>query len=439
MNTHARIVPILAFMLSACSIVACHRVTEEPPPSASPTPPAGLPAVCSSSDVFHVRVPYYYDRSSSPTFDYAFQFRTSSNSSAPVVIILGGGPGQTLIGAAAPEGAIPTSYNLIFTDPRGEGCNASQGAPFPVDFFKTEYLARDVLSMISSLRLRDYIIYGASYGTVHATVTASIAERERFNLPKAVVLEGVLGRAFIGGIDEYYQTFVTEWSRLKGILDPRVVAMLSRTPLPLGYSSRDWATFIRLEMISGEVPNSGHPLVNLLNPLVSDDPGRAAAARDALDQAIRSTLALQPTAVSLLFETLFCRELAGKWSVGWDLVGGNLVLSGQDFCPLIKVPFTPYDAADWPVATPIYYFQGPNDPTIAMSNALHHFNVETRSRRNFVVVGGASHAPLAVSLQALGCSNAVWDAIAFNPAGFVSALRQCPNWPIDWTPGNPSP
>ena len=35
-----------------------------------------------------------------------------------------------LRGREAPDGAIPSSYNLVLTDPRGEGCNASLGQPF---------------------------------------------------------------------------------------------------------------------------------------------------------------------------------------------------------------------------------------------------------------------------------------------------------------------
>jgi surfactin synthase thioesterase subunit len=53
-----------------------------------------------------------------------------------------------------------------------------------------------VLAIVEELRLDDYMLYGISYGTLLATLVASRAEERGLPLPKAIVLEGVLGMAF---------------------------------------------------------------------------------------------------------------------------------------------------------------------------------------------------------------------------------------------------
>src|SRR5262245_46545579 len=79
-----------------------------------------------------VPVRLYPDRLDSPIWDFAIQVRYSNATfplTMPWVVVLPGGPGSPSIGSD--EGAIPLRYNVIFTDPRGAGCNPQAGgAPF---------------------------------------------------------------------------------------------------------------------------------------------------------------------------------------------------------------------------------------------------------------------------------------------------------------------
>jgi pimeloyl-ACP methyl ester carboxylesterase len=389
----------------------------------------------------------YPDRPEDPrTFDLKFKVIPSrTDRDAPVVIGLTGGP-DAIIGRH--EFEVPDSFHVILPDPRGEGCNAGpEGLFSDPRTFRSEYYARDVMEIIKRWNLTNYFVRGTSFGTLHATVMTNLIERdclpspevERQCLPspRALVLEGILGRPYASFIGDYFQGFVREWTRVRQMLDPRIVAQLTNGPLPLELHSREWSFLIRQWLMEGQTPGRPHP-ATILNYLVPDNPLRELA-----EGAIRNYLEASYAAgerSSHGATVVACREyMSGTRANVFDVVNGELTASGNE-CVEVGVGFEePYDAANRRIAkTPIYYFQGPFDPATHLEQATHHFTAQNTAENDawlaFVAVAGAAHSPLRTGLFRRGCSTAIWNAIAFNPSGLQAALTQC-QWPMSLTWG----
>lgn len=226
---------------------------------------------CLSSKVSHIDVPIYPDRNSSNTFSYAYQYIPSHRANAATVIVLPGGPGGTLIGSTSnqsyPTMALPSGwFNTIYTDPRGAGCNQNN---FSTDALKTSYLAKDVVSLIKKLELKNYFIAGVSYGTVLGTEVVSLIEKENLALPRALILEGTMGYAWPDDFKSYIDEFNKDWKRVLAPLPESVGEQLSQDSLPFGLSANAWGAYIYNSLISGDVPGKGHLLQLELYALAS--------------------------------------------------------------------------------------------------------------------------------------------------------------------------
>src|SRR5258708_40258619 len=104
----------------------------------------------------------------------------------------------------------PTLFGSL-TAPRGAGCTVGP----PASPFSTDTLARDILTIIKSVHVTDYTIFGASFGTAEATVLEQLIEADpSIPRPRALVLEGCIGHAW-NGYQDYFQGFATEWDRVK--------------------------------------------------------------------------------------------------------------------------------------------------------------------------------------------------------------------------------
>lgn len=437
MTIHERTIAVLAALaiFSVCAQSRADSATNPDLGQVSQSPPltsanASPPAYCvPSNGVVTWNLPVYWDQPDSLTFPYSFLIQLATvgdPKSAPLGIVIPGGAGVPSIGTAS--GTIfPRSFNVIYTDVRGVGCNRNY--PFATDALTTEYFARDVLSIVRLLGIRNYVLYGVSYGTVQATVMTNIAQNEGIQAPSALVLEGVLGnwRARAAEIVDYAK----EWNRAKALLPPGVVSAF-QTPSPYGIASSDWATLLTKTLNDGATQeHGGNTTVHYLRPL--DDPTTRSAAlvtiRGLIDQIKQSI----PPETFWLASVLHCTETAGS-IYKKDLVNGEIVNAGGNVCPQLGLNFVrPYDSVQYPVTVPIYYFEGSEDPDTSPANALYHYSNQTQANRVFTMIWGAGHPALSKTLHQTGCTPAIFTAIATNPAGVGAALTQCQQlWPLSF-------
>jgi len=396
--------------------------------NASPRPPApavGSACARSPAGVTTIDRPVFPDRADSPTFGYSFKVYPGTDLSAPTVIYLTGGPGQTGIAEERGPSNIPPAYTVIQTDLRGVGCNAPQTVDhYPEEFYDSVFFASDILTIVQQLGLKNYILYGVSYGTLLATVTASTAETEGITPPVAVVLEGVLGKPF-NDEAEIEETFQSEWRALRDRLPEDVqTQLLSATP-PLGLGADDWGAAISTMLTVGtfEAPYSFAEswLLDLSAEAQSQD-------REALRKLVLELAASPVDRFGLrLHNLVVCHEIAETDFTSLTLRGGELVPSAT-YCTDVRLD-RPYAARDWAITKPIYYFSGKKDPNTPSWQAQAHFDAEVTAPRELVSVPDAGHQPLAFNLD--DCAVPLWAAMA-RGKGLHDALSGCA-WPTELT------
>jgi pimeloyl-ACP methyl ester carboxylesterase len=390
---------------------------------------AALPSHCADANVLSWNLPIYWDRPDSPTFRYSLQIQLATvgnPATAPLVIMIPGGAGVPSIGEYQPGGLLPATFNVIYTDVRGVGCNANPDSPFTTDQLTTDYFSRDVLSIVRVLGLKNYVLYGISYGTVQATVMTNIAQNAGLPPPRALILEGVLGNWQLNAQNTV--DLNKEWTKAKDLLPASVVSEFQQES-PYGISSDDWIALLTATLTEGALPErNGNSTVSYLFPLAD------AATRPAALVAIQNRIAafragLRPETVRVS-TTLFCTETAGS-VYKRVLTQGEIVNSGEDQCPTLGFSFVhPYDSAQYLVRdVPIYYFEGSEDPNTSPANAIYHYTNQTLTDRLFVLVWGGGHTDLSRGLYQRGCTPGIFAAIATNPSNLGSALTQC-QWPM---------
>lgn len=325
-------------------------------------------------------------------------------------------------------GSIPEKYTVIYTDPRGSGCNVPpEGVRYADEFYTTPNLAEDILEIIRAEALKNYSIFGISYGSVAGTVlTREIENTPGVARPGFLVLEGIFGKSQ-ASYREYIAGIQAEWARLKPQIDPDVLDSIVNQPDFLGYSRERWTDFISRALFLGHTPGQGSPIVEKLNDLRNPASAEGQAALNYIDsflEALASASAL-PGRVEVL-TAIACREL---WPDRYDMAmdaDGDLVATGTDYCaPAGVAHAAPYDPKNYQVETPLIYFQGDRDPATPMAGARYHFENQSLANRYFVTVPTAGHGPIEAQLSYLGCMDRIWDSILVDSSDFVAALTVC--------------
>lgn len=382
---------------------------------------------CNRPDIEHIQVPLYPQDGASPRFNYSSRYRKApSITEHPTIIYLPGGPGDTSIESsyyAKDSAEIPDEYEAIFTDPRGAGCNEYLGDQVATTAFSTDLIAADVIAMINHLKLKNYILYGQSYGTVLATVIGARAAKGEAPLPSAIVLHSTVGHGFTFPYSAY-AGLIEQWDLIKSKLPKIVLDQLSAASLPFGFSGDNWGTFLVQTLGFGIIPDYPDDLRSLLMALGNQDQERLNYLKSKVEEVGRI-----PFTVPLIYRAIWCHELSQTDNIDVSLIGGNLI-GGRDpdFCkgfPLIN----PFDSKAYALKTTLFYISGENDPFTSQKSSMYHFESQTQSARYFVSVPGAGHVPF---FSLADCANKLWQSIFQGGVGFQESLSAC-KWPTKLT------
>lgn len=391
----------------------------------------GVSPACFLPSVKKVIVPVYPDRSGSANFTYRFQYFPPATQGAPTIIVIPGGPGVGLIENWTEGGpsdfGLPEDAGVMFLDPRTVDCNEGDEKLFPDDALTTEYLAHDILAAVKKLKLKNFILYGHSYGSVLATVTAGLAEKMGIR-PQAVVLTGVVGKWVEGVEGSVYWALKTEWAKLKQRLPDTIVERFARADMPLGIPESEWSDIVENGLYLGRIYRQGklfHPLYESLI-LLAKNTARA-------DQKALQILAELRNGDKLgksdddhkwserLFEVIDCAELTNTEPTT-TLKNGEIVITGDD-CTNRATLIRPYDSKNYLTTAPTFYFTGTAEAVTFYEQARIHFERYELSDRFFVTIPGGSHNR--IGLYFPDCKEALWEAIEAQGQGFQEVLMSC--------------
>lgn len=372
-----------------------------------------LPSYCYSETVHEIQRPYAGQKG---TFSYRYGSGSEILPDDKVVVFIPGGPGQTSLDMSI---ALPSEFKLVRIDPRGVGCN--ENSALENADFNSETLARDVLAVVRDLKLKNYMLQGISYGTIVATMAASLAAEEKVPAPSAVVLEGVIGRAFHN--QEYIQGYLDAWARVKTKISAEVLNLFRKTSLPFGFTSEQWAAWLSSSLIYGELPDSDE---YILTELPNLDSGHGEDARKFLRNRIARGIAEPSPAKTKLYRQIACREFVPDVrdvKFDFDLVGGELVATDKNLCSGLQLD-RPFDSERYQISSPIYYFSGALDPATPLPQAQWHFDSQQGEAKTWVIVEKGGHQALSANLS--DCSNDIWRAIGENDSKKMrEVLKTC--------------
>lgn len=349
------------------------------------------------------------------SFTYKYKYYRGTQADQPTVIKLPGGPGQTSISQDDPR--VSNDYGYIQTDPRGTGCNASYW-DLDAEALSTSLLAEDIVAIIQQHQLTDFILYGTSFGTALATVVAHQLQSQGLDAPKAIVLEGVMGRSY--NPEETNLGYIYEWKKQLEEISPANLALLQSDPLPLEFTDRQWGQWINTVLLLATYP--GYAERNLFNSYLSeiDDPINSQDVENSVLMANEE----HPNNLINVYQHIGCREFVHGWTTDTFLEDGNLVIKPSviDFCEDIENT-NPFDSNDYPLEnTKLIYFIGENDPATPLWQAQHHIDSQTQVNRDVILVHGGGHGTLQLNL--FDCDQEIWRAIVDGDS-LEDALSSC--------------
>ncbi|MBX3196568.1 MAG: alpha/beta fold hydrolase [Labilithrix sp.] len=394
-----------------------------------------LPAACRSAEIVALSRPHSSARPAGEKFTYRVWFRRPASPELPTVVHIPGGPGTPSIGHD--QAWVPPSYGLVTTDPRGVGCNQTAAADAR-EFYRTDELANDVVAAIDVLRTKGmgkFLLHGHSYGTVLATHVAHLLADPARPQPEAVILEGVLARAFT--TEWMAASYVDEWSFQKATLSPAVRSAL-REPKPLGYDGKTWGNFFMV-MTAQLGPDATQAAFQLLDP---DAAGKAVPENiEKLQTLIDAFGKLEVSAGPSLTlqQQVACRELTSDLpadNVDVVLEGGEIVKAPDvgTLCEGFELE-RPFHVRDHLYPFRTYYFIGDHDTATPPWQGKLHFDTLATADRVEIVVEGAGHLPLMRHLAP--CGPSLVEAVAAGQ-GFGDALAAC-GAPVDVRFGRAAP
>lgn len=348
--------------------------------------------------------------------------------SLPTLIQLPGGPGGSSIGYYEDFEHLSSLFNLLFIDPRGFGCNfmGSDTDLLIYDNLGNHRVADDVLKIVKKEKLTDFYIFGVSYGTLLSTVVAHKLESNGL-APKALILEGVIGKAF------------KRWSEEKSIIEannyntylksnPWLITLIKRVQ-NLGKDPKFFFKHFMKSLFrdNGTLAPEDWILEELENLKSASDEALIKAIEEKESRLKNSTTFVDRTSVDFVMTNrVACTEMSEEdidFDKTWDLTLNKVVPvqeSNIDLCETESFS-NPYDSKDYQVSAPIYYIQGDEDPATPLSGAIYHLNNQSvNNNKHLVEVKGAGHSPFYETLQS--CQINIWRDIKENSGKPLSAL-----------------
>jgi pimeloyl-ACP methyl ester carboxylesterase len=333
-----------------------------------------LPDYCKLDEVMRIQRPAASDDYPSATFSYGFRFKAPTTANAPVIVYMPGGPGSGSM-QKTPD-FVPEGWGYLMTDPRGIGCNRLAETPTDASaaaFFRTSEISHDIVAAIKERQLGNYVLFGHSYGTTLATTVANeIENNKQLSQPKAVVLEGVLGRAF--GADFVGAEFIKQWERIRTVLPADIINEFDTKDAPYGIQPAGWATIASAILPSG--PDIAAQSIAGLSTLV---PAEAQTRTLNFYQSIVATPPHTEANEVTMYRYIACREI-GDTVPASDLdvmfERGHLVRNSAEEgskCGELHTT-TPYDAAKLQFNAPVYYFIGDSDVATPPWQGAYHFD-----------------------------------------------------------------
>lgn len=328
-------------------------------------------------------------KENSPQFQLHYWLSRPLNHQQKTLVLIPGGPGQTFHKL---EWAKFNNINIVYFDPRGMGCSTplQHNLINNPEFYSSKHTAYDLEQLRKHLGLKKWAVYGHSFGTIPATIYASVYPQST----EVLLLEGIVHK---GGSDFWYSP-----SRKK---------LITKTiqALPLEYQQK---------ILSQEAYNLNSLWFSqvLLDSLPQGFDKGIFLKR--LDSSLKSHLKspfkhtphesedLTPYFSRNAHLILSCKELeANLYSPTRLFIFDGLHFNNfkehsyKETCSEWPIKTDLYSSKNFPVTVPTFYFQGEYDYLTLWEDAKEHFKHNQSSKKYFLTLKNGGHNPLSLSLN----------------------------------------
>ncbi|MGE9745652.1 alpha/beta fold hydrolase [Bdellovibrio bacteriovorus] len=347
---------------------------------------------------FYVRVPVDYSRPERGMTEVYSYFHRGFDPSKETMIYFTGGPGQTSHWGLFRN---PVPYNVLIMEHRGVGCSRPDTRSMFLDpsYYSSENVARDAEVVRQHLMINQWTVYGISYGTVPATMYASLFPQNT----RAAILEGVV---YDGGLqlwDAPHRRKLLQ--RMLNSLSPSLMARLESVSAVHGIPD----TWLSRQARTQLMYNDGVKKLKERLELLTDDK----VFKDFLTEVRKSYEPITYTphilfaSNDIAYMMISCQELGmatPEISIEDSFIKGQLVrkvdTESLKQCARLRAKGDKiYRAENYPVKVPVTYFQGSDDGATAAPEGVRHYkNVPVGFKQLAILVRGGHNPNLELIL-----------------------------------------
>lgn len=339
----------------------------------------------------YVSVPVDYNNLSKGYTSIYSYTKKPFNPNLPSIIYFTGGPGSS---SRASEFTLERS-NVIFLEQRGISCSKPETKELYLDpkFYSSVNTAKDAKLVLDSYGIKKATIYGQSYGTVPATIFASMFKSQTNNL----ILEGVI----FNGNETLWHSPVKKhllqnfFNQLSSADQEKVLNYSQSGLVPSNWFSKVGGMLLYMN-------NGIETYKTFLESLLTMD-------EDTFVSFIRNFYPNEKEAEDFSFGDVTmgmigCQEISmNNQELSLNLVFQDKKLSydkvNVDYherclpLGLDQYKSNYYRAINYPVFTPVFYFLGENDGATDIHQGMNHFRTVAKSEKTLIILKKGGHLP----------------------------------------------
>lgn len=380
--------------------------------------------LCEGESIHTLLMPINHHDKNMGQFKYHYRHEVINyESDAPTIVFIPGGPGQGSVKTFDPE-MLPFStllkeFNFVTFDPREVGCNEYGTNVLGDKVITTEQYTFDIMTILNHLNIKNYVIWGVSYGAVVATY---IGEKSDFLQiqPRGIILEGTMSHrehsSKLGlNFREIYEAYCK--------VNPHFKENLGKPPFSEWFNRSEWRDILySLLSVGYEQSNYVFGMVNAIERVSPDELNDLKGFLDAINADVKkeqedvqneshrfSNLILVRELFEPSLEIPFLDEKS-------DLVFKDCKEGDDDAYEalleqinLFKVTtdFHGYDSKEHQIREGInvFYFHGALDPIIPLEDSWRHFSSQKSLSKFYFPLQMGGHNPLMHEL--LGCHDKI--------------------------------